>query len=881
MHNATDVIARWRFVESIHPLFSLAKSRPQVEDVDRGLYGPLEAKDRADLKYEITLLRNNLHYITMTQAHINIEESINDYAYLRNLDRSLEILLQDLEDMIDSNVLQEELQHIIEPKSLTPFPKLIVLWKVVKLQKESMSSNGMPDNASDISEMNDMDNRTESSWSRKYLFTSRERVDRYIQFPKDREELEVLRRTTSQFMMAMEWTSMASVSSVWEADVETQIWEPDKLEDIRNANEFASACTSLFTRMADDTACGTPHIAKLQLSGFKGGQLKMNIGTCEGADWISSIFTELLGKPSDEIFSFGHICSPTPIHNVRGDILHVTFNLEGMWIANGNVDTTPHSWDGGEHSLDYHLTHDTRLTLKQRKLVGALLAASLFKLSDSPWIEQHLGPECIFVPSPKNKLLEQWCPRIHCTLVPRQDTRLLSDKIAALGILILELETNRRADWVDDDEDWQTGERSNRGRLSRILHVWKDDVADDYRRIGDACLNFDNHVLDLDDSDIVTERKELAVIYSHILEPLFECSMSSFGELQPIFEGMLGRSRLLASPIIVPSDITTKIVLFDDDDIAESATDKRSADEFMGELQPFLQTIRSVRDSCKPWELKKRIRIAVLDSGIDDTQPIMDSATRHGRINCQASRSFVHRADSWRQDSYGHGTHVTQLLLKTAPVAEIFIGKICTDKVIEADFMPAITQAINWAVDYCDADIISMSFGFDVEDDDIETAIDKALEKGKLIIAAASNEGGRTGRARPARRDGVMCIHATDGKGNKGKMNPSPLANKSNFATLGVSIPLRWKGADVCKSGTSFAVPIAVGIAAGVLELAQHKCTKLSPHKLRALYQKRGMEEIFRAMATSRDGYDFVFPGRQWAIQAEAVSMIQKIMRKI
>ncbi|CAF3523454.1 unnamed protein product [Fusarium graminearum] len=800
MHNATDVIARWRFVESIHPLFSLAKSRPQVEDVDRGLYGPLEAKDRADLKYEITLLRNNLHYITMTQAHINIEESINDYAYLRNLDRSLEILLQDLEDMIDSNVLQEELQHIIEPKSLTPFPKLIVLWKVVKLQKESMSSNGMPDNASDISEMNDMDNRTESSWSRKYLFTSRERVDRYIQFPKDREELEVLRRTTSQFMMAMEWTSMASVSSVWEADVETQIWEPDELEDIRNANEFASACTSLFTRMADDTACGTPHIAKLQLSGFKGGQLKMNIGTCEGADWISSIFTELLGKPSDEIFSFGHICSPTPIHNVRGDILHVTFNLEGMWIANGNVDTTPHSWDGGEHSLDYYLTHDTRLTLKQRKLVGALLAASLFKLSDSPWIEQHLGPECIFVPSPKNKLLEQWCPRIHCTLVPRQDTRLLSDKIAALGILILELETNRRADWVDDDEDWQTGERSNRGRLSRILHVWKDDVADDYRRIGDACLNFDNHVLDLDDSDIVTERKELAVIYSHILEPLFECSMSSFGELQPIFEGMLGRSRLLASPIIVPSDITTKIVLFDDDDIAESATDK---------------------------------------------------------------------------------THVTQLLLKTAPVAEIFIGKICTDKVIDADFMPAITQAINWAVDYCDADIISMSFGFDVEDDDIETAIDKALEKGKLIIASASNEGGRTGRARPARRDGVMCIHATDGKGNKGKMNPSPLANKSNFATLGVSIPLRWKGADVCKSGTSFAVPIAVGIAAGVLELAQHKCTKLSPHKLRALYQKRGMEEIFRAMATSRDGYDFVFPGRQWAIQAEAVSMIQKIMRKI
>jgi hypothetical protein len=32
------------------------------------------------------------------------------------------------------------------------------------------------------------------------------------------------------------------------------------------------------------------------------------------------------------------------------------------------------------------------------------------------------------------------------------------------------------------------------------------------------------------------------------------------------------------------------------------------------------------------------------------------------------------------QDTYGHGTHVTRLLLKTAPLAEIYVAKISEEK---------------------------------------------------------------------------------------------------------------------------------------------------------------------------------------------------------
>ncbi|KAG5801155.1 hypothetical protein H9Q74_014295 [Fusarium xylarioides] len=199
-----------------------------------------------------------------------------------------------------------------------------------------------------------------------------------------------------------------------------------------------------------------------------------------------------------------------------------------------------------------------------------------------------------------------------------------------------------------------------------------------------------------------------------------------------------------------------------------------------------------------------KIRIAVLDSGVDVNDLMIDIGIKQRRINCKKSKSFVHPnkkgPDNWRRDTCGHGTHVTQLLLKTAPAAEIFVGEICTDKVINDQYMPGISEAIYWATNECDAHIISISFGYEDHDDLIEDALDHAISKGKLIIAAASNNGGLKGRSRPASREGVICIHATDGKGNKGKMSPSPLDRSDNFATLGVAVPLRWQNKSVFKS---------------------------------------------------------------------------------
>jgi hypothetical protein len=81
----------------------------------------------------------------------------------------------------------------------------------------------------------------------------------------------------------------------------------------------------------------------------------------------------------------------------------------------------------------------------------------------------------------------------------------------------------------------------------------------------------------------------------------------------------------------------------------------------------------------------------VLDSGMDETDPRIRAAMKYERINRQRSKSFVGQPDQW-QDTHGHGTHVTRLLLETAPASEIIMGKICTGKMINDEFMPRIAE---------------------------------------------------------------------------------------------------------------------------------------------------------------------------------------------
>lgn len=271
------------------------------------------------------------------------------------------------------------------------------------------------------------------------------------------------------------------------------------------------------------------------------------------------------------------MCSPTSSRLDGRDTLHITFNSDGMWEYLNDcvgVDSARSLVKDHYAALEDFLNHRDQLKPMHRKLVAVLLAASLCQLSNSPWIAQQLGTDTVFVPSPQgNTPLHQWYPRVGCTLIRQEHARLSSDDIAAFGVLVLELEANRKADWTIEDVDIDTGMKSNQVRLVRILGAWDDLICDDYRNIGWACAEFDKLVERFDHPDIETDRKGLAIFYKFIYLPLRRHSSSAFGRLDCLFEGFFRSNLNFAARTRIPATAPVEQFFFDDGDISPKSED--------------------------------------------------------------------------------------------------------------------------------------------------------------------------------------------------------------------------------------------------------------------------------------------------------------------
>lgn len=186
-----------------------------------------------------------------------------------------------------------------------------------------------------------------------------------------------------------------------------------------------------------------------------------------------------------------------------------------------------------------------RLDLMGRDIVGVLLVCSLFRLCGSPWLQHGFDGENIFLLPDKNpvsKLGFPWRPHISCDLSRHYSPRSLPEDVASLGVLILELKTNFSAGWVEDDEEYDTGIKSNRSRLYRILDEWKGDLTDFYRNLGSACFQFEILVEGFDNPKIDQSLRSLAILYKCILNPLFQKLVTDFAVAECLFQGISGLS---------------------------------------------------------------------------------------------------------------------------------------------------------------------------------------------------------------------------------------------------------------------------------------------------------------------------------------------------
>ncbi|SPQ26064.1 5a998593-682c-4a12-938d-bc56394e45c7 [Thermothielavioides terrestris] len=253
-----------------------------------------------------------------------------------------------------------------------------------------------------------------------------------------------------------------------------------------------------------------------------------------------------------------------------------------------------------------------------------------------------------------------------------------------------------------------------------------------------------------------------------------------------------------------------------------------------------------------------RLKVAVLDTGIDINHPDFDGESR-----LKNRRSWVE--SSAEVDKSGHGTHIVSTILALTQNVDVYIAKISEGNTLETS--KHIAEAIRVVHEEWDVDIISLSFGFPRGSREIQDEIEKALHHRKILFAAASNDGSNTARAYPANQDGVICVHSADGHGNASSFNPTALNGKDNFCVLGENIEAAWPsntpnqlGGTRRLSGTSFATPVAVSIAALMIGfVSQNKPEHVG--WLHPLKGPAGIKAIFHALSERRTGlYDLVNP---------------------
>ncbi|KAH7175282.1 peptidase S8/S53 domain-containing protein [Dactylonectria macrodidyma] len=274
----------------------------------------------------------------------------------------------------------------------------------------------------------------------------------------------------------------------------------------------------------------------------------------------------------------------------------------------------------------------------------------------------------------------------------------------------------------------------------------------------------------------------------------------------------------------------------------------------------FLPELEAPQPNTRP------IRIAVLDTGFCDDNEDNILRHRHEKVLRHLSRNYVGNGNERGNyaDTYGHGTHVVRLILQLAPRAEVVVLKVTEGVSLAGTTLQQIEEALRWAAGAAECDIINLSLGLgDRAVQTLRPVIKELIDRGKLIFAASSNAGLNGRLPFPANQNGVFAIHATDSKGNiPNGINVPSERYQNNFATLGYQVPSRWKGKEIFKTGTSFATPVAVAIAADVLEFVRRAPPRLQSNNRQHFFTYRGMRQILEHMSTASGNYDYIRPWR-------------------
>ncbi|MEU1399583.1 S8 family serine peptidase [Micromonospora zamorensis] len=237
-------------------------------------------------------------------------------------------------------------------------------------------------------------------------------------------------------------------------------------------------------------------------------------------------------------------------------------------------------------------------------------------------------------------------------------------------------------------------------------------------------------------------------------------------------------------------------------------------DPYFPGSQSYLNTVRLPQ----AWDLTMGSTdqvIAVVDTGVDGLHPDLLGVTVDG-YNAITGATIAAGTTS---DDNGHGTMVAGLAAAntgngTGIAGSAWTARLMPVKVLGADGTgndSTIAAGITWAADH-GATIANLSLGGTADSSVLHDAITYATNKGVLVVGASGN-GGNNLPSYPAAYPEVLAVGATDSAGNL-----------TDFSSWGDHIDVAAPGFDILSTsrnqtyalgdGTSFAAPIAAGVAA-------------------------------------------------------------------
>ncbi|MFF4576800.1 type VII secretion-associated serine protease mycosin [Streptomyces sp. NPDC001389] len=215
----------------------------------------------------------------------------------------------------------------------------------------------------------------------------------------------------------------------------------------------------------------------------------------------------------------------------------------------------------------------------------------------------------------------------------------------------------------------------------------------------------------------------------------------------------------------------------------------------------------------------KGVRVAVIDSGVDGSNPQLT-----GALDTGAGRDFLDPGSDGTHDTVGHGTKVAGVIAARPRPGTGFVGLAPEATVIPirqndgrrgAD--PAVlARAIDHAVDR-GARVINISQDTTAPltaDSPLAVALRRALREA-VVVASAGNDGlsGRARRTYPAAFPGVLAVAASDRNNERAAF--SQPGDFIGVAAPGVDMVSTVPGFGQClDNGTSFSAPYVAGVAA-------------------------------------------------------------------